>query len=498
MNKEILLVVEAVSNEKGVDREVIFQAIEAALETATKKKATEEIDVKVEINRKTGDYATFRRWLIIADDAELESEEGEGIEGLTTLRLSEAKKRNPLIKIGEFILDSMDSVEFGRIAAQQAKQAIIQKLREAEREKVKREYAKRVGEMMIGVVKNVSRDAVILDMGENAEALMSREEMIPREAFRINDRIRCYLYAIRNERKGPQLLVSRTRPQLLVELFKIEVPEIGEEVIEIKAVARDPGSRAKIAVKTNDGRIDPRGACIGMRGARVQAVSSELNGERIDVVLWDDNPARLVINALEPAEIASIVVDEEKKSMDVIVAPEQLSQAIGRNGQNVRLASELTGWNLNIMTEADAEQKGEQESTRLKLLFMNNLGVDEDVANVLIQEGFTNIEEIAYVAEEEMAAIEEFDEKLVKELRSRARDILLTQALTGEGTKEPAEDLIKLDGMTPEMAYQLASHGIVSREDLAEQAVDDIVEIPGVNKELAAKLIMAARAHWFE
>src|SRR5579883_2866370 len=409
MNKEILLVVEAVSNEKGVDREVIFQAIEAALETATKKKAEQEIDVKVEINRKTGDYATFRRWLII-DDAK-DEEEGDG--GLTKMTLSQAKKHNPHAKIGEFVLEPMESIEFGRIAAQKAKQVIIQKVLEAERAQIVNAYKEKIGQLIMGTVKKVTRDFIVLDLGNNAEAILPRTEMIPHEAVRVGDRVRSYLYDIHSDgSKTPQILVSRTRPEMLIELFKIEVPEIGEELIEIKAAARDPGSRAKIAVKTNDGRIDPIGACVGMRGSRVQAVSGELGGERVDIVLWDDNPAQLVINAMSPAEVASIVVDEDTHTMDIAVKEEQLSQAIGRNGQNVRLASELTGWKLNVMSESQAKEKTAAEEESVLTLFQEKLGIDEDMAAVLVGEGFTTLEEIAYVPLQELLEIDGFDEEL--------------------------------------------------------------------------------------
>lgn len=499
MNKEILLVVEAVSNEKGVDREVIFQAIEAALETATKKKAAEEIDVKVEINRKTGDYATFRRWLVI-EDAD-EDNEGEGDDGLTTLTLSQAKKMNPAIKVGESIFEPMESIEFGRIAAQKAKQVIIQKVLEAERAQIVNAYKEKIGQLIIGTVKKVIRDFIVLDLGNNAEALLLRTEMIPHEAVRVGDRVRAYLYDIHSDgSKTPQILISRTRPEMLVELFKIEVPEIGEELIEIKAAARDPGSRAKIAVKTNDGRIDPIGACVGMRGSRVQAVSGELGGERIDIVLWDDNPAQLVINAMSPAEVASIVVDEDTHTMDIAVKSDQLSQAIGRHGQNVRLASELTGWTLNVMTEEEAHAKSAEEGEKVFKLFQEKLGVDEHVALILSNEGFSSLEEIAYVPVQELLEIDGFDQTLVNSLRERAKAALLTQAIAEEQALEvePAQDLLEMEGMDKQTAYKLASHGIVTREDLAEQSIDDLLEIGEISEETAAKLIMTARKIWFD
>lgn len=497
MNKEILLVVEAVSNEKGVDREVIFQAIEAALETATKKKADDEIDVKVEINRKTGDYSTVRRWLVIDDAAE----DLEGDDGATRMILTEARKHNPKINLGEHLTEPMESIEFGRIAAQKAKQVIIQKVLEAERAQLVNAYREKIGQLINGTVKKVTRDYIILDLGNNAEAMLSRSEMIPHEAVRISDRIRAYLYDIHSDGgKSPQILVSRTRPEMLVELFKIEVPEIGEELIDIKAAARDPGSRAKIAVKTNDGRIDPIGACVGMRGSRVQAVSGELGGERIDIVLWDDNPAQLVINAMAPAEVASIVVDEDTHTMDIAVKADQLSQAIGRHGQNVRLASELTGWTLNVMTEEDMQAKSTAEGEKVFKLFQEKLGVDESVAELLINEGFTSLEEIAYVPVQEMLEIEGFDADLVNALRERAKAALLTQAIAEEQALEvePAQDLLEMEGMDKQTAYTLASHGVVSREDLAEQSVDDLMEIGEFNEETAAKLIMTARKIWFD
>lgn len=497
MNKEILLVVEAVSNEKGVDREVIFQAIEAALEIATKKKADDEIDVKVEINRKTGDYSTFRRWLVIDDAADDE----EGDDEMTRLTLTEAKKRDAAAKVGFYVLEPMESIEFGRIAAQKAKQVIIQKVLEAERAQMVNAYKEKIGTLIMGTVKKVTRDFVILDMGNNAEAMLARSEMIPHEAFRVGDRVRSYLYDIHSDGgKTPQILVSRTRPQMLIELFKIEVPEIGEDLIEIRAAARDPGSRAKIAVKTNDGRIDPIGACVGMRGSRVQAVSGELGGERIDIVLWDDNVAQLVINAMAPADVASIVVDEDTHTMDVAVKADQLSQAIGRHGQNVKLASELTGWTLNVMTEDEANAKSAAEGEKILNLFREKLGADDSVAETLVNEGFSSLEEIAYVPVQELLDIDGFDSEIVTELRERAKAALLTQAIAEEQALEvePAQDLLEMEGMDKHTAYVLASHGVVTREDLAEQSIDDLLEIEGFTEESAGKLIMTARKIWFE
>lgn len=491
MNKQVLLVAETVSNEKDIDQEIIFEAIEAALAMATKKRYGTDIDVRVTIDRNTGNYATYRRWTVIASEEDLEFPEREII-------LDEAHKRNPKIAVGEVIEEPMESVEFGRIAAQTAKQVIVQKVREAERAKIVQAYEKKVGNLVSGIVKKIIRDGIILDLGNNVEAIIPREEMIPREEVRTDDRIRGYLYKVEPQARGPQLFVSRTRPELLIELFKIEVPEIGEELVEIKSGARDPGSRAKIAVKTNDGRIDPIGACVGMRGARVQAVSGELCGERIDIVLWDDNPAQLVINAMAPAEVASIVVDEDNHSIDLAVQEDQLAQAIGRNGQNVRLATQLTGWTINVMTVAEALNKNAAESEGVQSLFMEQLGVDEEIAQILMREGFTSIEEVAYVPLNEMLEIEEFDQETVEALRNRANDVLLTQALAKEEQlREPAEDLLNLEGMDRELAFSLASHGITTQEDLAEQAVDELLEIAAISREKAAQLIMTARAPWF-
>ncbi|HSC48050.1 MAG TPA: transcription termination factor NusA [Gammaproteobacteria bacterium] len=493
MNKDILLVVDAVSNEKGVDKNVIFEALEAALASATRKKHGGEIDARVAINRQTGEYETFRRWLVQADDAVLESPDRE-------IRLMDAVDLKPEIQVGEYIEEPMESVPFGRIAAQTAKQVIVQKVREAERAQVVEAYQGRVGELVTGLVKRVERGNIYIDLGNNAEAFIPREDMIPREAVRTGDRIRGFLKEVRAEARGPQLFVTRTAPQFLIELFKLEVPEVGQGLIEIKGAARDPGSRAKVAVKSNDSRIDPVGACVGMRGSRVQAVSNELSGERVDIVPWDDNPAQFVINAMSPAEVISITMDEEAKSMDIAVAEDNLSKAIGRGGQNVRLASILSGWELNVMSEAQATQKTEVEAQALQKLFMEHLDVDADVAAILVQEGFSSIEEIAYVPTTELLSIEEFDEATVEELRGRARDVLLTQAIASEeqvGDAEPAEDLLSMEGMDKALAFKLANHGIRTMEELAEQAVEDIKDIEGLDETRAAQLIMTARAPWF-
>jgi len=493
-NKEILLVADAVSNEKGVSREVIFKALESALASATKKRYPEEetIDCEVIIDRNTGNYETFRRWTVVADDqmATLGSE----------FTIEEAMEVDTNLKVGDVHREKIDNVEFGRISAQTAKQVIVQKVREAEREIVVNEYVGKIGKLVAGTVKKVTRDNVIVDLGNNAEGLLPRENLIPRESFRINDRVRALLTEVRSEARGPQLLLSRTSPQMLIELFKIEVPEISEEIIEIKAAARDPGSRAKIAVKTNDKRIDPVGACVGMRGSRVQVVSGELANERIDIILWDDNPAQLVINAMSPAEVASIVVDEDSHTMDVAVAEENLAQAIGRNGQNVKLSAELTGWAINVMSEEKAADKLQQESSTIIQTFMQALDVDEEVADILVQEGFTTLEEIAYVPLEEIAQIQDFDEEIADELRNRAKDALLTRAIASEEDITRAgikDDLLNMEGMNNKLALAMAGIGIKTMEDLAEQAVDDLMVIDGMNEEKAGQLILTARAPWF-
>jgi len=492
-NKEILLVVDAVSNEKDIDRDVIFEAIESALATASKKLSDKDIDARVAIDRKTGNYKTFRRWLVIDDEEELEYPE-------KLITLSEAKKQNPDIEVGDYIEEDMESVAFGRIAAQTAKQVIVQKVREAERARIVDAYKDRVGELVMGVVKRVEKGSVILDLGDNVEAIIQRDEMIPREAVRPGDRLRGYLREVKSESRGPQLFVSRTAPELLIELFKLEVPEVGEGLIDILGASRDPGARAKIAVKSNDPRIDPVGACVGMRGSRVRAVSNELSDERVDIILWDENPAQFVINAMSPAEVTSIVVDEDANAMIIAVAEDQLSQAIGRGGQNVRLASELTGWELNVMSEQQAAEKSEAEQQELIELFKAQLDVDEEVASILVQEGYTSIEEVAYVPLGEMLAIEEFDEEIVEELRNRAKDVLLTRALAQEEELEvaqPADDLLQMEGMDDHLARVLASHGVITMEDLAEKSVDDLIDIEEMSEERAGQLIMTARAPWF-
>ncbi|MEO0443285.1 MAG: transcription termination factor NusA [Pseudomonadota bacterium] len=492
MSKEILLVAEAVSNEKGVDKDIIFEALELALATATKKRYDEDSDIHVTIDRKTGDYETVRRWEVVDDDT-------LALLG-TQLTTEEAAEKDSALKPGDVHTEQVENVDFGRIAAQTAKQVIVQKVREAEREQVVEEYRDKVNELISGTVKKVTRDNIIVDLGNNAEGLLPREELVGREIFRVGDRVRTILTEIRSEARGPQLYLSRACSDMLVELFRIEVPEISEEVIELKGAARDPGSRAKIAVKTNDGRIDPVGACVGMRGARVQAVSNELGNERIDIILWDDNPAQFVINAMAPAEIESIVVDEETRSMDVAVAEDNLAMAIGRGGQNVRLASELSAWEVNVMSTEEWESKQQAEAGGQVELFMAALDVDEDVAIVLVEEGFTSLEEVAYVPIEEMVSIEGFDEDIATELRSRAKDALLTKALASEEElegAEPADDLLAMEGMDNALATTLAKQGVVTMEDLAEQSVDELLDIDGMTEERAAALIMKAREPWF-
>jgi len=493
MSKEILLVVDAVSNEKGVGKDVIFGALEAALASAARKLSNDERDVRVAINRATGEYETFRRWEVVDDDAEIESEQSQ-------MRLSAARLINPEINVGDFIEEPMENAEFGRIAAQTAKQVIVQRVREAERAQVVEAYSNRAGELINGIVKRVERGNVYIDLGGNAEAFISQRHMIPGETVRPGERLRAYLYEVREELRGPQLFASRTIVEFLIALFELEVPEIGQDLISIMGGARDPGRRAKIAVRSNDRRTDPIGACVGMRGSRVQAVSNELAGERIDIILWDENPAQFVINAMAPAEVASIVMDEENQSMDIAVEESNLSQAIGRGGQNVRLASELTGWSLNVLTVEQAVQKGEEESRAILERFMKRLDVGEDVASILVQEGFSNIEEVAYVPESELMEIEEFDAEMVQEIRRRARDALLTQMIAKEEVLDenrPEADLIHLEGMTERLAFRLAEKGIRTQEDLAELAVDELTEIDDMTDEAAAALIMAARAPWF-
>ncbi|MBY0545346.1 MAG: transcription termination factor NusA [Gammaproteobacteria bacterium] len=487
MSKEILPLVESLANAKGILPQNVFEALESALAAPTKKRFEDERVLRVEINRVTGKINSFRCFTVIEDDLDADASQ---------MRLSDAVKIKPSAEVGDVVEEPIETIEFGRIDAQTAKGIIMQAMRDAERRQMVNQFKAKLDSIVTGVVKKVTREIILLDLGDNVEAVLYREEMLPSDIYRINDRARVYVYDVHYEPRGPQVFVSRTNKNMLVELFRLEVPEIGEDVIEVRAAARDPGIRAKIAVKTNDGRIDPIGACVGMRGSRVQAVSGELGGERIDIVLWDENPAQLVINAMAPAEVESIIVDEDSHSIDVAVKQEHLSQAIGRNGQNVRLASELTGWNLNVMSLEDAQAKSEQETEDLSQLFVDALGVDEDFAAILIEEGFSSLEEIAYVPVSELLAIEGFDEDIAKELRNRAQEVLA--ARTAERSEMLSDDLLAMDGMTPELASKLAQHDIITMEDLAEQAVDDLLDIEGLDRETAAKLIMTAREPWFK
>lgn len=492
--KEILQVVDVVSNEKDLPAEIIFQTVEAALAAARKKMEGESVAVRVAVDRITGEYSSYRQWTVVADD------EKDFVEGCE-IRLEDARVRDPSLEPGAVLEELLEPVQFGRIATQTAKQVLVQKVREAEREKIIAAYQSKVGQLIIGQVKRMDKGNVIIDMGENAEAFLSRDEIIPKENLRVGDRICCYLRALRTEAKGPQLTVSRTALELLTELFRREVPEISEGLVEVVGAARDPGIRAKIAVRSNEARIDPIGACVGMHGTRVQSVSNELVGERIDIVLAHDNPAQFVINALSPADkITSITMDEETGSMDIAVAEDQLALAIGKGGQNVRLASELTGWVLNIMSEQQAEAKQKEDSNELVGLFTAQLDVDEELAEVLVAEGFSTLEEVAYVPLSELMEIEGFDEEMVQELRSRAQDALLIKQISEEEHMigaEPAQELLELEGMPPRLAYKLAGSGIRTLDDLADQSVDEILEIEAVDRELVASLIMAARASWF-
>ncbi|MSP28086.1 MAG: transcription termination/antitermination protein NusA [Methylococcales bacterium] len=496
-NKEILLVVEVFSNEKEIEKEIVFQAIESALESATIKRHVNQIKTRVAIDRKTGDYKTFRQWDVVDANPEI-----DGDVELPTMQvlLEVARFEDANVQVGDVIEEEIDSVDFGRISAQTAKQVIIHKVREAERKKIVDAYQSRVGELVTGVVKRIEKGSIYMDLGGHVEAYIAKEDMIPREPVRIGDRIRGYLKEVRLEARGPQLFVSRTAPELLIALFRLEVPEVGEGMISVIGAARDPGSRAKLAVRSNDPRLDPVGACVGMRGSRVQSVTNELAGERVDIILWNPSEAQFVINAMSPAEIQSIVVDEDMHSMDLAVSSENLSQAIGRGGQNVRLASQLTGWELNVIDASKAEQNAEAEVGKVKQLFLDQLGVDDDIALILAEVGFNSVEAIAYVPVSEMLEIEGFDEELVHELRSRAKDALLINAIAAEEkieTAQPAQSLLEMDGMDHDLAYSLASQGIVTMEDLADQAVDDLLNIAGLSEERAKTLIMKAREPWF-
>ena len=487
MSREILLLVDALAHEKNVAREVIFTALELALASATKKKYDAGVDIRVEIDQETGEYQTFRCWTIIGEE-EYENPEAEI---LTT------DDRAKDLEINDVIKEPVDSVEFGRIGAQAAKQVILQKVREAEREQILNDFLARDEKLVSGQIRRMERGNAIIEVGR-LEALLPREQMIPKENLRVGDRIRAILIKVDQVARGPQLILSRTAPEFLIRLFELEVPEIEEGLLEIMSASRDPGLRSKIAVKANDQRLDPVGTCVGMRGSRVQAVTSELAGERVDIVLWSIEAAQFVINAMAPAEVMSIVVDEEKHSMDLVVDEDHLAQAIGKNGQNIRLASELTNWELNILTEEESDQKTQDEYTSSSQLFIEKLDVDEDVADILVNQGFTSIEEVAYVPIEEMNQIEEFDEDTVNELRSRAKAAILTEAIANEEKiPEPADDLKNMDGMDVDTAKLLASKGIVTMEDLAELSVDELLDLIKLDEDKAKELIMTARAPWF-
>jgi N utilization substance protein A len=484
-----LLLVDALAREKNVGREIVFSALEAALASATKKKFKEDVEIRVAIDRNNGDFSSFRSWQVVEDEA-LEAPDRQ-------LTLEQGREKNPELKLGEYYEEPLEPIEVGRIGAQAARQALVQKIRDAEREQILNDFLLRQEHLVTGVIKRMERGNAIIESGR-VEALLPRDQMIPKENLRVGDRARAYLAQIDRSSRGPQLLLSRTAPEFLAKLFELEVPEIEEGLLTIHGAARDPGSRAKIAVHSNDKRIDPIGTCVGMRGSRVQAVTAELAGERVDIVLWSEDPAQFVINALAPAEVSSVMVDEEAHSMDIMVDEENLAQAIGRNGQNVKLASELTGWELNIMTEDESRQKNQEQFDTTRTLFMEKLDVDEEVADILVQEGYNTLEEVAYVPLNELLEIESFDEQTVNELRTRARNVLLTEEIaTEERVEHEVEDLLSLEGMDDETARQLASHGVITRENLADLAVDDLVELVGMDRDRASDLIMAARAPWF-
>lgn len=489
MSREILLLVDALGREKNVDKEIVFGALELALASAAKKRFNEDVEVRASVDRATGEFSFFRRWQVV-NDQEIEVPSRQ-------YKLHEAQEIDPQYQVGEYVEEPLPGLEVGRIGAQTAKQVILQKIRDAEREQILNDFLQREEHLVTGVIKRMERGNAIIESGR-LEALLPRDQMIPKENLRIGDRARAYMWKIDRTSRGPQLILSRTAPEFLVKLFELEVPELEDGLLEIKAAARDPGSRAKIAVKSNDPRIDPIGTCVGMRGSRVQAVTSELAGERVDIILWNPDPAQFVINALAPAEVSGIVVDEEKHSMDIVVDEENLAQAIGRSGQNVKLASELTGWELNLMTVEESKKKIDEESAHTRAIFMEKLDVDEEVSDILVREGFSTLEEVAYVPISEMLEIESFDETTVNELRSRARNALLTQAIVSEEKVEhDVEDLMKVEGMDSETARLLASKGIATQEELADFATDDLLELTDLDAERAKQLIMAARAPWF-
>jgi N utilization substance protein A len=496
MSREILLLVDALAREKNVPKETVFGALEAALAMATKKLfAEEDVDIRVAVDRESGEYDAYRRWLVVPDEAGLQEPGHQVI-------LSDAREDDPEIEVGDSIEELIENVDkektLGRRFAQDTKQVILQKIRDAEREQLLSDFLARGDQIVSGTIKRMDKGDAIVEIGK-VEARLPRGDTIPKENLRIGDRVRAFVQKIDRLARGPQVILSRTSPEFLMKLFEFEVPEIEQGLLVIKSAARDPGVRAKIAVWTNDRRIDPIGTCVGMRGSRVQAVTNELAGERVDIVLWSDDPAQFVIGALAPANVSSIVVDEDKHAMDVVVDEDNLAIAIGRSGQNVRLASELTGWQINIMTADESAQKQESEQVGVRQTFIEKLDVDEEIANILIQEGFSTLEEIAYVPVNELMEIEAFDEETVEELRSRARNALLTEAIKREENLEQAEkDLLDLEDMDADLAAKLAENSIRTRDDLGELAVDELTEMTGIDDERARRLIMAARAHWFE
>ena len=490
MSREILLLVDVLAREKNVAKEIVFGALELALASASKKRIHDEADVRVVVDRMTGDYETFRRWIVVADESYLNEE--------MQIPLSEAQEQDPEVEIGDYLEEELEPIDFGRIGAQAAKQVILQKIRDAERDQILNDFLERKEHLVTGTIKRMERGNAIVEAGK-VEALLPRDHMIPRENLRVGDRVRAFLLRVDRQARGPQLILSRTAPEFIIKLFEMEVPEVDDGLLEIKAAARDPGLRAKIAVKSNDQRIDPIGTCVGMRGMRVTAVTNELAGERVDIVLWSDDPAQFVVGALAPADVISVVVDEEKHSMDVVVDEANLAIAIGRGGQNVRLASEMTGWTLNLMTEEESQTRVAAEAAAIRVLFMEKLDVDEEVANILFSEGFSTLEEVAYVPLHEMLEIEAFDEKTVQELRERARNVLLTEAIvTEEQIGDVAENMLALEGMDKSLAGQLAGQGVKTLDDLADLAVDELTEMTGIDADRAKQLITMARAHWFE
>jgi len=490
MSREILLLVDVLAREKNVAKEIVFGALELALASATKKRLHDEADVRVVVDRESGDFESFRRWEVVADS--------DFLNEALTVPLSEARKQDPDVEVGDYLEEVLEPIDFGRIGAQAAKQVILQKIRDAERDQILNDFLDRKEHLVTGTIKRMERGNAIVEAGK-IEAVLPRDQMIPRENLRIGDRVKAYLLRVDRQARGPQLILSRTAPEFIVKLFEMEVPEVDDGLLEIKAAARDPGLRAKIAVKSNDQRIDPIGTCVGMRGMRVTAVTNELAGERVDIVLWSPDPAQFVVGALAPAEVTSVVVDEDKHSMDVVVDEANLAVAIGRGGQNVRLASEMTGWTINLMTEEESVTKVEAESAAIRVLFMEKLDVDEEVANILIAEGFSALEEVAYVPLHEMLEIESFDEETVQELRERARNVLLTEAIvTEEQIGDVSDDLLGMDGMDKQLAGKLATNGIKTLDDLADLAVDELTEMTGITADRAKQLITTARAHWFE